>query len=257
MPIHANVPRKSYSDPTAISLLTQVKSRCPLCQKSLFRKTAKQTRKAYELAHIYPLNPTLFERSLLKDAPTLNDDVNHADNLIPLCFDCHDGFDNPRTFSGYMELYHIKKALIKADQSVDTWMDYQLRQEISNIIISLAADVQPDERVDFNYDAKTIDSKIQSPFPRPLKQKIKGYVVEYYPLIRQLISNIDKENMEFSDVLSMQIKLFYLEQSKTCDDQSEIFDKIAGWIHFKTKASRLEYAEIIAAFFVQNCEIYE
>ena len=72
--------RRSYTQAEEIALTTQVESCCPLCGKSLFYKKLykKKTRtyRFYELAHIFPLNPTAVEAEELKDVALLSADQN-------------------------------------------------------------------------------------------------------------------------------------------------------------------------------------
>ncbi|WP_373557726.1 HNH endonuclease [Pseudomonas sp. URIL14HWK12:I7] len=62
---------------------------------------SKTSNKQYEIAHIYPLNPTPPEALLLANEFRLSADVDHLDNLIALCLLCHNEFDNPRTVKEY------------------------------------------------------------------------------------------------------------------------------------------------------------
>ncbi len=95
---------KSPSENTNIVLFNQVDGICPLCDKQLIYKKSGSKYKKYELAHIYPLNPRPEEIKLLEVQERLSDDVNHEDNLIPLCKSCHGEFDKPRTVSEYQDL---------------------------------------------------------------------------------------------------------------------------------------------------------
>lgn len=49
--------------------------------------------KDFEIAHIYPLNPTKDEIELLKDEIRLGN-VNDLTNLIALCPNCHNSYDD-------------------------------------------------------------------------------------------------------------------------------------------------------------------
>ncbi|MBU3988453.1 MAG: hypothetical protein KJ702_03930 [Gammaproteobacteria bacterium] len=49
--------RRDYNDAEIAALLSQVGSRCPLCDDLLFYRKKQRQYKGYELAYIYPLNP--------------------------------------------------------------------------------------------------------------------------------------------------------------------------------------------------------
>ena len=102
-------PRKKYSDAQNVALLSQVNGVCPLCAEILFYKKGGKSYKNYEIAHIYPLNPTPTEKTLLEHEERLSNDVNDENNVIPLCEICHGKFDKPRTVEEYRMLLGIKK----------------------------------------------------------------------------------------------------------------------------------------------------
>ena len=65
------------------------------------------------------------------------------------------------------------------------------------------------------------------------------------------------ENPDSAYLISTQIKSFYLKQKILESSQQKIFNNIVDWIHNKTHPETNDAAEIIASFFVQNCEIFE
>ncbi|MFU0789839.1 HNH endonuclease signature motif containing protein [Virgibacillus proomii] len=85
--------RKKLTSNESASLLAEVENMCPLCAKSLMYKKQGKQHKLFEGAHIYPLNPSDEEKELLKNEKKLHDDVNHLNNIIALCRDCHKMFD--------------------------------------------------------------------------------------------------------------------------------------------------------------------
>ena len=108
--------RRAYSEAEAVALVSQVDGHCPLCDAALFNKKNSRTFKVYELAHIYPLNPSPAEIAELAASPRLHEDVNDPDNIIPLCPRCHEIFDKPRTAKEYAELYQVKQLALEAER---------------------------------------------------------------------------------------------------------------------------------------------
>ncbi len=248
--------REKYSESQNISLVSQVNRVCPLCQEPLFYQKNNKTHKNYELAHIYPLNPTLFEQKLLEKEPRLSDNVNDEDNLIPLCKICHGQFDNPRTVEEYRKLFAIKKSLIERSIQENIWQRYVIEEEISKIIEAIYNDhqLEGDTKVDFN--PKEIDDKLDETITRPTKRKIKNNVTDYYILIRDNFAELDCVKGDLSETISLQIKTYYLKQKGMGFEQQKIFDNIVMWIHTKTNPKTYDAAEILTSFFVQNCEVF-
>jgi hypothetical protein len=248
--------RKKYSVAQHTSLISQVERVCPLCSKSLFYKKKSKTYNHYELAHIYPLNPTEEELDLLKMEQRLSDDVNHEDNLIPLCTPCHDIFDTPRTVEEYRKLFEIKSALIKRSQQEEIWSTYKIEQELELVIEALYDETSINGSVSINFDAKEIDEKLNSTIASITKRKVKNHVRDYYQFIKERFSILDQSRESLSQVISLQIKAYYLIQKDLGISQQEIYQNIVNWINAKTKPKTSEASEIITAFFIQNCEVF-
>lgn len=248
--------RKTYSDAQNIALLSQVNRVCPLCADVLFYKKGGRSYKKYEIAHIYPLNPTLEEQVLLEHEKRLSHDVNDENNVIPLCKDCHGKFDKPRTVSDYQKLFEIKRGLIERSGQESIWKRYAIEDEIGMIIEAIYDDPNLEEESEIEFIPNEIDEKLDSTISRPTKTKIKSNVREYFVFIKRKFSELDKAELDFSDIISLQIKTYYLKQKQMGLDQQAIFENIVAWIHAKTQPRTTDAAEILASFFIQNCEVF-
>lgn len=249
-------PRKKYSDAQNVALLSQVSRVCPHCAEPLFYKKGGKSFKNYELAHIYPLNPTQEEEFLLKHEERLSGDVNDEDNIIPLCEICHGKFDKPRTVEEYRELLALKKRLIDRSGQEAIWKRYTIENEIGLIIEAIYDDPELDNDADIDFAPREVDEKLDSSISRPTKIKIKGNVREYFFFIRKKFSELDDVNPDLSEMISLQIKTYYIKQKSMGYGQQVIFENIVSWIHAKTKPKTNDAAEIMASFFIQNCEVF-
>jgi hypothetical protein len=228
----------------------------PKCDSSLIYEKGGRRNKNYEIAHIYPLNPTKDEVSLLLGVEQLNQDVNHPDNLIPLCISCHTKFDNPRTREGYLELLNIKKAFISKSQQQNLWATFHIEEEVFRIIEILYEERSTEEECEIEYDPLEIDRKVNNSMDALTKRKVKNNVSAYFPIIKRKLAEMDVQKARAGELISSQIKTFYLKQLSTTVNQQEIYVNIVKWIEIKTKPKTVEAAEILAAFFIQNCEIF-
>lgn len=249
-------PRKKYSDAQNVALLSQVSRVCPLCAEPLFYKKSGMSFKNYELAHIYPLNPTQEEELLLKHEERLSGDVNDENNIIPLCEICHGKFDKPRTVEEYRNLLGLKKRIIDRSGQEAIWKRYTIEDEISQIIEAIYDAPELDNEAEIDFTPREVDKKLDSTISRPTKVKIKGNVREYYIFIRTKFSELDSVNSDLSEIISLQIKTYYIKQNNMGIDQQVIFENIVAWIYAKTKPRTNDAAEIMASFFIQNCEIF-
>ena len=248
--------RIKYNEAQTTALVAQVSRVCPLCAQSLFYKKKSKTYKDYELAHIYPLNPTEEEVELLKNEERLSKDVNDERNIIPLCKECHGKFDRPRTAEEYRELFAIKKKLIAQTRQEQLWREYNIENQISEVITALynAPDVGLSAEIDFT--PKAVDDKLDETITRLTRRKIKNNVSDYYIFIRNCFSDLDQKEPDLSQSISVQIKAYYLKQKRMGLGQQEIFQNIVSWLNVKTKPETTDATEILASFFVQNCEVF-
>ncbi len=249
-------PRKKYSEAQSIALLSQVNRVCPLCAEPLFYKKGGKSFKNYEIAHIYPLNPNKEELLLLKHEVRLSDDVNDEDNVIPLCEICHGKFDKPRTVEEYRNILILKKRLIERSGQESIWKRYAIEDEINLVISAIYDDPELECDVDIDFSPREVDEKLDSTISRPTKIKIKGNVREYFIFIRKQFEELDRVNPDLSEMISLQIKTYYIKQKNMGVGQQVIFENIVSWIYAKTKPKTNDAAEIMASFFIQNCEVF-
>lgn len=249
--------RKKYSMAQNVALLTQVNSVCPLCNANLFYSKKSQSRSLYELAHIYPLNPTAEEKKLLKDVKKLNEDVNHEDNIIPLCLPCHEKFDKPRTVEEYQYLFNLKTELIKYSNQKSLWAQYPIEEQITELIDFLYSEEISTLTSELTYEPKRTSDKFDKTIFLPTKRKIQNNVNDYFHFIKEKFISLEAESPNSSNLISLQIKAYYQKQKTLGLTQQEIFSNIVEWLFSKTKPKSKESAEIIVSFFVQNCEVFE
>jgi len=252
--------RISLSENPKLLLFAEVNGVCPTCPNQLIYEKNKRKYKKFEIAHIYPLNPTESEFELLKKEDKLDSDPNSLNNLICLCVDCHNKFDKPRTVKEYRNLVAIKKKLINQNKEKEIWNNTTLEDEIFDIIDLLSEqDFDFDTDDILNYDPKTIDKKTDDSITFLTKRAIHRNVQDYYSLINKRFAELDKIAPLTTETISSQIRTHYLSLCKQEKDRSqkEIFDGMVNWLSKRTNQPSNEASEIVVSYFIQNCEIFE
>jgi hypothetical protein len=237
--------------------VTQVAGLCPRCQAPLTYEKAGKKHKGYEIAHIYPLNPSAAEVILLQAEERLSIDVDHEDNLIPLCKDCHGRFDTPRTVEDYRELVLLKRCLITRDSEKDLWHQYRLEEEIAGIVASLVATPIFTPPLALTYDAKTVDAKTDGSIAPLTKHKIRGDVQDYYLYVSHLFAGLESERPGRAELIAQQVRTFYVAQKQIDLNQERIYRAVSAWILAKVANCSPLAADIVTSFFVQHCEVFE
>ncbi len=246
--------RKHPTPNENIELVAQVDNICPLCSRRLLDENNGQRFKRFEVAHIYPLNPTRAEKALLMGEERLSNDPNDLANLIPLCRSCHGSFDKPRTIEGYRKLVEFKKQALRREQERSLWHAYHLEEEVSQVLQRISTS-DPEEEMPTNRDAKSADDKTLGA-PIVTRYRIKQDVLYYFQMIRRQFQILESIHPSSAELIAQQVRAFYLAQRRGCDDKKELYDRVARWIKRRSKASE-EAASILASFFVQNCEVLE
>jgi len=251
--------RKTYSPNETMLLYSEVDGVCPLCAKSLIYEKRGRKQKNFEIAHVYPLNPKPSEVIELAGETKLNLDPNHLDNVICLCTGCHNKFDKPRTKEEYRQLKKIKENLIQKHKEKEIWNDYSLENDIVRILETLRDD---DTTMDYdddilNYDPKTIDLKTNDTIQRISVIKIKAFVNDYYVFIKKKFKELDREKPMSTEIISHQVKTYYLKMAQQYTNQDDIYNAVSNWINVKSGKVSINASEVITSYFIQNCEVFE
>lgn len=226
---------------------------CPLCGKFLIQTGKTKYIKQYEIAHIYPCNPTTKDiNALVKIIPP--QDVEAFDNKIALCLACHHTYDDDKTLDRYNELRSKKDRLLTETSIKNIISDYRLEDDINDILSKLLIiDDEIVSSLSLNITALKIKEKIEDDY-RLLRRNIESNATKYYALVQKMLKEIDSEKF---DNIAIQIRSFYKKCNSLTRDKNIIFNQITEWIKMHSKSDNKIACEIIASFFVQNCEVFD
>lgn len=249
--------RRGLTSAEELAFTTEVGGKCPKCGKPLFFGKEGKKLKRYEIAHIYPLNAKEQELFELRNEERLSADLNAFDNLIALCVGCHTELDKLRTAAEYRELVTLKKGLLRRTEQQEIQGQYHLENDIQHVINGLDSISSAPAGIDLNYNPKKVDDKIDKTMPLTTKNKIKHNVSDYFRYVQKMFEELERENPNLSDLISIQVKAFYFQQKALNLSQHAIFKNVVAWLSEKTKPETIEAAEIVASYFVQSCEVFE
>lgn len=251
--------RDSYSENEHSILYAETGGCCPLCTLPIiFQKTgSKKPIKGYEIAHIYPLNPTLFQSEALAGYPVPSD-INSLENVIALCPTCHTKYDKDFKLDELIKLRKIKDAYLSEAKAKLTASQHSIQEEIFEILDAIA-EFDSDEIVlsPSKFDITTIDKKLKSGMSPLQKREIKINAINFYVRIRDHIRKLELQDQASVKILLNQINSYYLAMYRQNPDNKDlIFNYVAQWISVRTNRSLLA-AKVLTSFFVQNCEVFD
>lgn len=237
-------------------LISEVDGLCPLCQEELIFKGKGVATNISQAAHIYPHSPSAKEKEILSDVPMLSDNPESIDNLLMLCPTCHYKFDHPRTRDEYMELYQIKRAILRQNAVRAYYKSHNLEEDLVSLFNHIESiDTEVDSRK-LSYSAMTVREKMNQGASNGVFQAIIRNVKDYYLPIQEALAQIEYDTPGASDRLAKQVALFYSTLQHEGLTQDEIYYAINDWLDRKTKHRHEVLTPIVTAFYVQNCEVY-
>lgn len=252
MATQENDKRKSITDNQNQLFLSEVGGLCPLCAKDLIVKHKTKYVKHYQIAHIYPCNPTSNDLAVLAGiTPPI--DIEAYDNKIALCLDCHISYDHDKTLEQYNHLRSLKNRLIEESKLKSLFADYPLESQINTILTKLSTIGNPVSNETLNVKALKITQKIGD-LSNLFCVKISDYVSKYFLLVQTMLKELGTDSF---NCIATQIKSFYNKCKLETSDKRLIFNKIIEWVKVKTENTDIEACEIVVSYFIQNCEVFD
>ena len=188
--------RTDYSDNQHSVLYGETSGCCPLCaQPILFRKKgSRNLTKGYEIAHIYPLSPTLAQiKALVSRAQP--PEINALENVIALCPTCHTKFDKDFKVEEMDRLRRIKDGFLAEARARATAAQYTIQEEVYTILDNIVAlDSDATEISPARFDISTVDKKLRTGMSPLQKHEIKANAVSFYVRIRDHIRVLEQND---------------------------------------------------------------
>lgn len=245
-----------HNTPIGESLFNEVDGFCPICSSPLHaKKKGGKRARIFDIAHIYPLNPSLEEFKLLVNEEKLSHDVNHEDNLIALCKNCHKKYDTYKQVSEYRDIVALKKRLQEQSCIKDILSDFQIDDEIRIILDNLTT-LEIDEPIELELTPKKIKDKIGVNLFSDITRKIQNNINDYYPYVKEQYALLEKEHPYISDSIASRFKTNYLHLKRNGYSYHQIYENLTNRLHKFTNNASLESCYIVVAFHIQNCEIF-
>lgn len=234
-------------------LLAEVNNLCPLCGKRLLGVKGGDSIKYYQIAHIYPHSPTAEQQETLKSVPRVTD-TESFENLIALCLESHHKQDFHTTVDDYMLLYNLKQKLMGQSRARDNASFVPIEDQLEEVLQKLK-NVDTDQISPLSYNPVLVDHKITQENGL-LRAKVKNMVVQYFPFVKDAFGQLDGHGHQKFEKIATQFKLGFQNMAEQQLSQEAVFDGLVNWLQSKTHSQYGVACEIIVAFFIQNCEVF-
>jgi hypothetical protein len=249
--------RTDVNDTVKMSLLCDVDGSCPLCRRNLFVKKEKKNIRVFDVAHIYPLNPTPHELNILKGEEILSSDIDCEDNFIVLCKECHKIYDTHKTVIEYRQLVAIKNEINKIKELSKLWNKQTLHKDISIVADKISLlDKSFLKNTQLSYDALKLSEKTDSTFGVLNELKVSQFILNFFIPIKKVLKDLEMQEKAKSTFISSQVKSYYALLLMQNFNQDQVFEKMTEWFMINTGINDRSKSEVLVSYFIQNCEVY-
>lgn len=243
-------------DSDIIFLLDETNNICPICNKKLIRKgRAGRSLAEYE---IVPLYPEIIEQDD-EDYKNVDEQFKKRttlDGRIPLCKSCANEYKEFPTPQMVIDLCEKKRAMINNRVSKDIVGNYDIEDDIAEVIDKLEELTRDAELIPLKEEALKISKKI--PNNMLLQNSVATQVVRYYSFVEALLSIKDKDHSSAFNKLASKVRLVFQQLDDMGNSHEEIVNYMHHWIMNNTGVGESHAAAsyIVLCFFIQNCEVF-
>lgn len=174
-------------------------------------------------------------------------------NVAALCPRCALNHREAATAKTRKALSNTKKTLATSLQLVDLLGSADIGRQLLPVIAALSNYKPSAERPEINYNVATVAEKIDSVDEFVLFNQVQNSVTTYYPVVHEILQELEASGELDSELLRHSIKGDYLRLKNK--PRSEAFTAITTKISRATKSDPTLSA-IVAAYFVQSCDIF-
>ena len=174
-------------------------------------------------------------------------------NLIALCPNCATIHSMNQNKDEIRRLQAIKANIVLKENAKITASDTNVDSGIRNVIRKIGT-LNIKEPIPLNYNPATIRQKI--PDDISLSMKVLAYVSVYYEQVKNIFRDMDQEQEIQYGAFSSSVKMTYQKLKGDGLAKAQIFDSLSEWLMNATNENR-GYCEIIVAYYIQNCEVYD
>lgn len=237
-------------------LFLETGGRCPLCGKAIGSQPAGK-KGGYRIVSIVPLEAKKDYRVAKKyeEAVPRLPALGSPESRIALCFDCASNYENNPSVEKFERAMSKKKAMHAQEELTAKVASLDLDEELPLLLSKLGESGSSEELAQLSMEAVRVDDKIDGEHPL-LRSKVTTMAIMYYKFIEEQGRLLEAQGILDFKELAAQVRLCYLTLRRSSIDQEEIFERICDWMTEKTDSKTRGACEVLTAFFVQNCVVF-
>lgn len=252
---HRSQPRSCREPQIEQELIAETRGHCPQCGLPI-AKTGRAKR--YDAVGIIPPAAKADYRIWAKysDAVPQMPVPGSLQDKIVLCTDCAARYREDQSVSKFQEILNLKTKLRKNEDLLFELASLNLEEDLPLLLSKLGHIRDFTELESLSLTAMRVREKIK-PQNQLLISKIESLVSIYYNFIREQCQILELQGDLCFELMAQQIRCCYLKLRNSGLDQDEIFERVKCWMTGKIGWERQIECEVLVAFFVQNCEVFD
>lgn len=245
-------------DDRFILLALEAGGRCPLCGVPLTKRKAGKVIPTGRVVSLLQPDVMLdyrikrgYEKSV--DAPP---ESGTDEGRLALCSSCAERYEDNHPIEEYAKLVELKRSMTEQRSAEATVSGSDLAGEVADLLLHLAENLDYEHEADLRYEALQVSKKMKEPRSM-LARDIEGLAVQYYNAISRQAADMQGNGLINFDKVAQQVKFCYTMLSELSESQETIFQQLCDWIQVKTCVGSQVACRALAAFFVQDCEVFD
>lgn len=220
-------------------LVLEVCGECPECGKRLSKGKNDRSLPRYRIVVID------ISKS---DSPT---------NRIAMCPECYDGYILETSSGDIDRVSRLKQACVNLVRSREALLDnkvpieMQIEEVLKTIEMTPEASLKRirDDRV-YKVEQKVTESVV-------LMRKIREYALEYFECVETLLKASEEARSQKFRLFQSIVITCYEKVKANETSQEKIYNHLVDWLYRQAKCTHKAACEIIIAYFVQICDVFE
>ena len=236
-------------------LYVEANGKCPLCGASI---ASEGSARRYKIVGITPsiAKKDYREKRKYENMVPQMPALGSAEDRIALCLDCAHRYESDQSPEAFTALVSRKRELRARNDLTTEISSLDLEKNLPVLLAQLGQIQDYEELEKLPLKALKVKQKINAD-EQFLIFKIEALSTQFYNLVKEQAQILEQQGILDFDLLATQIRHCYLKLRKSELSQEQIFTRICNWIALKTGSDRQGECEVLAAFFVQNCEVFD
>lgn len=178
---------------------------------------------------------------------------NSYQNAVPVCPDCARKLRNASDEKNN-ELHAIKERMAQLTSTMESITKIDMESEIEDVIREISGIEDLNALARLETDAVEVDRKITD---LPLLVKTRNFAIMYFYAVHNALARLAAENKISNDKLSRSIRRQFEDASERLSSQPDVNEALVNALFERVGRRHREACEIVIAYFVQRCDIFD